>query len=829
MAEDSHKALGVGMHITSEARIGARTSASRSSFLSLLWSLLLGVVMFVYTALDTERFFPPVQPLVHGMVVLVLGCWWGWKVIRREWLVRSPLALPLVALLGVATLSTIWSVDQRRSLDGLLFQAALVFGFFLVCDVLAKRWQPELIIHAMLVLTTLLLFQGLWVTWNWHRQWYDLQVPEYPLFLLPYRLFGVADWPTHLAANINLTLPFAILKLAKTRSWRSRLPWLLWLLLATVVLFWTRARGATIGTAVLLTIMIGWLIWERRATVGRSVGRWVFASRWIWGTALAYVTLFTGLHAVTSTVSTSKFNTHGGGLTADRSTFWSVAIRDFLAHPVVGSGPRTYARAFVEQQPATRAWIPPNAHSLYIDALAQQGVLGFGALTAVLVAGGLALWRGWQAMGANSVHREARAMLVGVAAATAAYLTHSVFEVVNTPTNATLIVALAALGIGAAGALHVEQSPMSRWVGLTLVVPIVLFGVLQREATAQTAMLQGIAAAFQDDWTGAARALDQAVEVDPDFAFYYGQRGYAYGRLARSAEGKVDPEALRRALDSYSVALEREPSYVPNLLNASALYLQVGDRSRAEASLATGVARGRDWALPALLLADQYVDAGRAAEAEELFVAAFASESQAREMVACRRSTACQAAAERQPQVSNPLRDIHSGATTLIAQGRAWQALALLAEVPVHDRSAIIWLDRSAAHLALGELPQADYTLKMAYTLGAGSADLAAPAALVQAKLALARSNPGAAIAALEQVVQPNLSEMAYSLAVFRRIALPGPLLPEVAVLQRTAADHDVLMLLADLYMEQQRPADAMWARQEAQSLGDLLGAADGR
>ena len=72
---------------------------------------------------------------------------------------------------------------------------------------------------------------------------------------------------------------------------------------------------------------------------------------------------------------------------ADRSAYWHVAWRDALAHPLVGSGAGTFAREWLAHR--TTATGALNAHSLYLETLAELGPFGLllllGALAAPLV------------------------------------------------------------------------------------------------------------------------------------------------------------------------------------------------------------------------------------------------------------------------------------------------------------------------------------------------------------------------------------------------------------------------------------------------------------
>jgi hypothetical protein len=73
---------------------------------------------------------------------------------------------------------------------------------------------------------------------------------------------------------------------------------------------------------------------------------------------------------------------------SSRSDYWSVAWDDFVDHPLLGSGAGSYQREWLEHRPAD---LPVrDAHSLYLEALAELGPVGLllllGALTPPLAA-----------------------------------------------------------------------------------------------------------------------------------------------------------------------------------------------------------------------------------------------------------------------------------------------------------------------------------------------------------------------------------------------------------------------------------------------------------
>jgi O-Antigen ligase len=77
---------------------------------------------------------------------------------------------------------------------------------------------------------------------------------------------------------------------------------------------------------------------------------------------------------------------------SSRSDYWSVAWDDFVDHPLLGSGAGSYQRVWLEHRPAE---LPVrDAHSLYLEALAELGPVGLllllGALATPLAAALLA-------------------------------------------------------------------------------------------------------------------------------------------------------------------------------------------------------------------------------------------------------------------------------------------------------------------------------------------------------------------------------------------------------------------------------------------------------
>ncbi|NJN66968.1 MAG: hypothetical protein HC884_09795 [Chloroflexaceae bacterium] len=822
-----------------------------------------GTLLFFYAWWGYRRFFPPYVFPIQATAFVVLCSWAVWKLARREGLPRSPLTWPLLALLASTTLSTYFSVDPRRSFDGLLTTLVMVLGFFLVCDLLLAGWKAQTFVTMLLWLATLLMGVGLWTQAAYYWEQWQAHTTSYPPLLLEHRLFGVVDHPNFLAGSLNLVFPFAVLRLAWTRSATARAGWALWLGGFVLVLFWTRSRGGWVAASAAAAFLVAWLLVQRGGLPWRTgLHLWLRQTGPVWGTTLAYAGLFLLLLGGPDLLATFQgsledgrdtagptFTLSSGGslqsASSSRRLFWSVAWDEFVAHPLTGSGPLTYARAFVRRVSSVRFWSPSYAHSLYVETLGSLGIPGVVALLWLILAGFVAfarsLWRTapWHRHGHWSNHDrtaplttpggqedEHQAILVGVCAALTGFLVHSLVDIIGKmPANDLVVVVLAALGVGTAGALRQGPRGLPRWIGTVLIVPALLLVVLLRHGAGQQAMFDGVIAALRGDWPAAAHQMDRAVAADPAFAFSYGQRGYAYSVLAAPVGAEGSPEALARALESYAVSLQVEPDYVPNLLNAAALLEQAGMAQQAEHLLERALAlpHAKYWALPALLLGNRYADQGRTDEANALFHRAFASEPYAPDMAACRRSLPCRHAA----QPISPTLTLHEEVRMLLSQDKPTQALDLLnTYAPLSTSDPLAWFDRAEVHLALGQHQEARYALDTADALRSAHQTFAtteAHAALLRAEFWLAEGQPGLALAVLERAARPQLSLEGYGYGAFHRIGLPGLLHPRLDLLQRTADDLRVYTLLARLSEEQGKRDQAAWARTQAQALAPLL------
>jgi O-antigen ligase len=182
---------------------------------------------------------------------------------------------------------------------------------------------------------------------------------------------------------------------ARWKAWHPgrRLVALAVLTLVLVSLLFTASRGAVgIGVAMLMVLGIAW--WPR----------WRIP-------ALASIVLVAAVTAVTYTGGAEVVRRHEANVAAQnvlafRDGVWRMALAAWERHPWFGIGMDNYSQVTPERVRAWRADVgkpydPANyyqsshAHSLYLNTLAERGVIGAAALGAVLLAWAASLARAW--------------------------------------------------------------------------------------------------------------------------------------------------------------------------------------------------------------------------------------------------------------------------------------------------------------------------------------------------------------------------------------------------------------------------------------------------
>lgn len=375
-------------------------------------------------------------------------------------------------------------------------------------------------------------------------------------------------------------------------------------ILILVTVFLTGSRGAWLGLA-LGAIAAGSaaLFAERdlRSVLGRVLRSGTGALALLVVLAAAAAALALAAHSGRFTI----------GDEGSREAFWAASFRMFEASPLTGIGPGVWGTLRATfALPAEFDYYIPHAHDIFIQALAEFGLLAIPATVAVFANLGQLTIRSFQAA-APEHRRVAYAAIFSVVLLAGQQL---VDVLVNVPA-VLLAIALPVAWLDAVALgppqPQVRQATTARGRGhllaaaSTAAVVVVLAGIVRVESAAGMA-LTGTARANGGAWADAETAYAKAGAADPDVAAYRFELGLA---AANAGDLPTAEQALAAsaAVDDYTYAW----------LDLAAVRWRAGDAPGARSALVEAERLGSqrpDVALPAGWLREQLGDRSGAIE-----------------------------------------------------------------------------------------------------------------------------------------------------------------------------------------------------------------------
>lgn len=358
------------------------------------------------------------------------------------------------------------------------------------------------------------------------------------------RWYSTFYWPNPFAGFLMLVLPVEAVRLAHADAWRDRLAHGSLTVLLAVSFVLTYSRGAWLSLLVVLPVMSLLLRpGHRRGAVASLLvvtvlvfGAVVLLTR---GTA-AVPTGQTVAGRVASIADAGDVSVQG------RVNFWKAGLAIFRDHAIAGIGPGTFGVVHARYQRDVRFYAR-DPHSLYIQTLAEMGLVGSVAL-AVLLMTFVSVW-------VRTVRRfrdhEGYPVVCGAGLGVLAFLVHSGIELNWAyPANPAMMCALAGVLVwadrthapsGGTGA-HPRAAGTRIAISLLLVVPIVITILFQR---AHNEFVAGIRES-QDDRPAAALAHYRAAQrLNPLSARYRSRVAVVAAHLGRPDDAET---ALRQAI-----------------------------------------------------------------------------------------------------------------------------------------------------------------------------------------------------------------------------------------------------------------------------------------
>ncbi len=301
------------------------------------------------------------------------------------------LSLTILLFLASTVLSSVQAIEPSASVSKVILTLTAALVFFSVRQSCKTRNQVLVVVGGALAALLIASVQGvadeLFGIYSTQGFVSDAEVVG--------RIQGSFGHPNLYAGFLAFLMPLAA-AIAFNSDFTTRLRWLALSALLTSIpaLVFTYSRGAILG------LVVGGLVWLAimRPRTAVTVGLVV---------AIAAI-------AVAPGALKSRFENNSSNDVALRSDIWNSALEIYSDNPVLGVGPHNFQTAY-ERLPSTETaasqrrllhdeqlLVPPHAQSIYLQALAEQGIVGLLTMLSVLIGGLVTAYRATRAPGSRT-------------------------------------------------------------------------------------------------------------------------------------------------------------------------------------------------------------------------------------------------------------------------------------------------------------------------------------------------------------------------------------------------------------------------------------------
>lgn len=418
------------------------------------------------------------------LVALLLVAWLARVAARWERPRSVPLLVPVLVLLWAYGLAFLQAADATLALKETAKWAEVAAVLLVAAHVLDR---PRRVVFLLLCLFAAGWAQSLLGVYQFFRQ----VGPESFGFGSYLRAHGTFGQPNALGGYLGLILPLAASSAlllgplwarrqqpgqepaqSQTNSlsrWWDRLTANWTLAIAGVAsvpvlgagLLMSYSRGAWLATAAALAVVAGaWILTAgRRAQVLALVMVLALIVVLPLGAAdllPSFVTARLGSIAESVTLFDARtvLVTDENFATVQRMAFWQTAVGMWEDHPWVGVGPGNYPVAYARYyvHPAFSEPLAGHPHNIYLQLLAEVGLVGLAAYLLLLAWALAAAWRAYRRAPALVIWRTA---VIGVMGTLTAVMVHTLFD--NIYVHGMNVYVGLALGLVAAALVHLPQ------------------------------------------------------------------------------------------------------------------------------------------------------------------------------------------------------------------------------------------------------------------------------------------------------------------------------------------------------------------------------------
>ncbi|MGH9017034.1 MAG: O-antigen ligase family protein, partial [Acidimicrobiales bacterium] len=366
----------------------------------------------------------------------------------------------IVVWFGVTTLT---SVELRTSFlgrtgtyEGFLLVAALAVIACALAESFTARALPALSAIVVAAVTPALVYGCIQVYGFDVRKGTSIDFVQWNSAF--HNVFATFGNPNHFGGFLVTVLPFGVVSAVLARRTHQRVILWAWVAVVLVLILQTAARGAWLGAIVGGAILVAGFL-PRLRTSGRTAA--LVAA----GAIVVAVALIAGGSRFLGAKAAALLQFGSGSSVSQRYGYWSAALHLGLHHPLVGTGPDTYAVTYAQYQSASLAkvlgssFFVNGAHNIFLSWLADEGIPGFLLIVVLFLsalAWGIKAWRALRARAAPPAQDDSpgpvsddvrRYLVAALVASLCAYFVQACFDVEQVGTLFTMFMVIGFLGI----------------------------------------------------------------------------------------------------------------------------------------------------------------------------------------------------------------------------------------------------------------------------------------------------------------------------------------------------------------------------------------------
>jgi O-antigen ligase len=349
---------------------------------------------------------------------------WEWK-----W-IRTPLDLPILCLLVLCFLSSVFSVHKWTSLWSFILLLNYLTILYLTIHLTSTRSRLKGLIYLIIGMATFLSIFGIFKKFGMNPfPWWDYGDLKYrPDFLSA--TFGSHN---HLAGYLEMAIPMLLgLFLLEYGSGRVFiLSYLSLLTLTALILSLSRGGWVSIllGLVFMSVALLSSKYFRRKKLLIGSIAGFIILAMII----LASTPVVERIMTIAEQEEEASFSS--------RMIAWKGALKMIGDYPILGSGPGTFKTVFTQYQPPGLAIYYNMAHNDYLHFISETGL----ALVVLIIWMIITLYRkGFEKL--KNPSRLVRCTALGAMTGIMAILIHSIVDFnLHIPANAILFTVLVAL------------------------------------------------------------------------------------------------------------------------------------------------------------------------------------------------------------------------------------------------------------------------------------------------------------------------------------------------------------------------------------------------